>query len=112
MLDGEHLGYAEEGQGEGKVGEYALHVVGDRVIVLTDEVGEQHGCAVARNATPCTGYVAIARHEDDVDGKQHRAGDDRHDGAPVGLVVELVPEGEVEVDPHENLGHHHDGHHA
>lgn len=56
-----------QGDGQERIATDGLHIVRDRMHVLTDEVGEEHAGGIAAEAGPCTGYVAILRHEDYVD---------------------------------------------
>ena len=99
-----------EGYGEGEITQDGFDWVGDRVVVLADEVGHQHAYSIAAKAAPGAGYIAIARYEDDVDGQQDSAAAGRHDGAPPCFGYQLVPERQVEIDAHEYFGHHHDRH--
>ena len=83
----------------------------DGELLLPDEVAEEHRGAVACKAAPGAGHIADAGHKDNVYGNHHRSSDAAHNCSPPGLVGQLVPEGEVEVNAHENLRHHHDGNH-
>ena len=97
-------------EGEGEPAEDGGDGIGHAVVALADEVAEEDAGAVAGEAAPGAGHVADARDEEDVDKDEHGATDGAHDSAPVGFGGELVPEGEVEVDAHENFRHHDDGH--
>ena len=99
-------------EGEGEPAENGRDGIGHAVVALAYEVAEEDAGAVAGEAAPGAGHVADARDEEDVDEDKHGAADGAHDGAPVGFGGELVPEGEVEVDAHENFRHHDDGHSA
>ena len=98
-----------EGEGESEPAEDGRHGIGHAVVALADEVTEQHAGAVARQSAPRAGHIANLRHQQHIDKHQHTTADGAHDGAPVGLRRQLVPEGEVEIDAHEYLGHHDDG---
>ena len=99
----------EEGGGKEYIGTDGLEVVGNGVLLLADEIGEKHAGGIATESCPCTGDVAVAGYEDDIDCQQYQTSDDREQGTPQCLVAELVPEGEVEVDAHHDFGSHDDG---
>ena len=94
------------------VEEDAADVIVDRIFALSDDVGEHHRCAVAGNATPCASHVTILRNEDDIDQNENETAGCREPSAVYGLVDELVPEREIEIDTHHNLCRHHDRHDA
>lgn len=98
-----------ECQGKEEVADDGLDGVRDRIVVLSDTVGEQHADTVAGDAAPSTSHVAEARDEEEVDAEEYGTSNGGHDGAPPGLADEFVPEREVEVDAHEDFGHHDDG---
>ena len=111
-LLGNQLHDAVEEEGDEDVDGDAPHGVGDGILALPHHVAQHHGGAVAGEASPGTGHVAVAGNEEDVDGKEYRAAGQGEPGSVDGLVDELVPEGEVEVDAHHDLGCHDDGHHT
>lgn len=80
-------------------------------MLLSYEVREQHGRAVACKSAPRTGNVAEAGHEYHVDKDEHQAACPGEPGAPDGLVDEFIPERQVEIYTHHYLCRHHDGHH-
>ena len=96
---------------EGVDGDVLQWIV-DGVVFLSHEIGDDHCCAIASKSCPGARHVAVARHEDKVHGNEHGTADAREPCSPDGLVDELVPEGEVEVDAHHDLCRHDDGHHT
>lgn len=70
------INHAEPGEeSKDHVESNALHGVADGVQMLAHEVGESHGHTVAREAGPGTGRVAVAGHEEHVDGDEHGTAD-------------------------------------
>ena len=105
------LGHSyEEDEGENHIDHHLLHRIVDRILLLTYKVGEKHGCSISSETSPGTGNVTIDRYEDNVDGNQYRTADAREVSSPDGLVDELVPETEVEVNSHHDFGSHYDRH--
>ena len=104
--------YKKQSYGHGEINESRLQIVRNRRFFLPDEIGQHHAGTITREAAPSTGPVTIFRYKDEVDGQQHRTADGRENGAPQGLVCEFVPKRQVEINAHEDFGHHHDGHHA
>ena len=71
------LGHAhEEGSSKEYVGTDGLEIVGNGVLLLTHEIGEKHTGGITAESCPCTGDVAVAGHEEDVDGQQYQTSDD------------------------------------
>ena len=66
----------EEGGSKEYVGADGLEIVGNRVLLLTHEIGEKHTGGITAESCPCTGDVAVAGHEEDVDGQQYQTSDD------------------------------------
>ena len=62
----------EEGGGKEHIGTDGLEVVGNGVLLLADEIGEKHAGGIAAESCPCTGDVAVAGHEDDIDRQQYQ----------------------------------------
>ena len=58
----------EEDEGENHIDHHLLHQIVDRILFLTNKVGEEHCRSVACETSPGTGDVTIDRHEDNVDG--------------------------------------------
>ena len=105
------LGHScEEDEGENHINHNLLHRIVDRILLLTHEVGEKHGCSITCETGPGTGDVTINWYEDNVDGNQYRTTDAREVSTPDGLVDELVPETEVEIYSHHDFGSHYDRH--
>ena len=70
------LGHScEEDEGENHIDHHLLHRIVDRILLLTHEVGEKHGCSISCKTSPGTGDVTIDRYEDNVDGNQYRTTD-------------------------------------
>ena len=65
----------EEDEGENHIDHHFLHRIVDRILLLTHEVGEKHGCSISSETCPGTGNVTIDRYEDNVDGNQYQAAD-------------------------------------
>ena len=101
MVDG------EKAQRERHADADAADIVRDRHLAAADRPAHQHRAAVAGEAAPRARHIAVARHEDDVHGDHYRRADRAHHGAPPGLVAQLVPEREIEIDAHKDLGGHH-----
>ena len=66
----------EEGGSKEHIGTDGLEVVGNRVLLLADEIGEKHAGGITAESCPCTGDVAVAGHEDDIDRQQYQTSDD------------------------------------
>ena len=79
---------------------------------MADDGAHQHCCAVAGKTAPGASPVADSGHQQHVYGNHHHSPYGAHDGAPQGLVRQLIPERQIEVDAHEYLRHHHYGHYA
>ena len=77
--------------GDKNIERHGAHGIGNGVIALPHEIAEAHGSGISGNASPCTGYVAIARHENYVYGNEHCATCTRKPSTPNGLVDELIP---------------------
>ena len=58
----------EEDEGENHIDHHLLHRIVDRILLLTNKVGEKHGCSISSETSPGTGDVTIDRYEDNVDG--------------------------------------------
>ena len=85
--------YADVNQrGESQVGCDAAERIGDGVMLLAYEIGEEHRGEVSAEASPGAGHVAIFRHEDDVHQDEDEQSGAGEYGAPVGLAYEFVPE--------------------
>ena len=65
----------EEDEGENHIDHHLLYRIVDRILLLTNKVGEKHCRSVACKTSPGTGDVTIDRHEDNVDGNQYQATD-------------------------------------
>ena len=102
----------EQSDGNGEIEEGRLQVIRYWGFLLPDEIREYHAGAIARETAPGTGHVAVFGYKDEVNGEQYHASYGRENGSPPGLVGEFVPEREVEIDAHEDFGHHHNGHHT
>ena len=66
----------EEGGSKEYIGTDGLEVVGNGVLLLADEIGEKHTGGITAESCPCTGDVAVAGYEDDVDRQQYQTSDD------------------------------------
>lgn len=63
------LGHShEEDEGENHIDHHLLHRIVDRILLLTNKVGEKHRRSISSETSPGTGDVTIDRHEDNVDG--------------------------------------------
>ena len=60
----------EEGSKEG-VGKEPTERIGDGIITLTYEVGEQHRRTISCHTSPGTRHKTITRHKKDVDTDEH-----------------------------------------
>ena len=58
----------EEDEGENYIDHHLLHRIVDRILLLTNKVGEKHRRSISCKTSPGTGDVTIDRHEDNVDG--------------------------------------------
>ena len=65
----------EEDEGENHINHNLLYRIVDWILLLTYEVGENHGCSISSETSPGTGDVAINWYEDNVDGNQYQAAD-------------------------------------
>ena len=88
----------KEDKGESEPAEDAPHRIGHTVVTLANEVAEQYTGTIASQATPSTGHIAYLGHQQHVDHHQHGTTHGTHDGTPVGLGRQLIPEREVEID--------------
>ena len=77
---------------------------------MPHEEAENHCSSITRKTTPCTSHVAKFRDEDDIDGNEHGTPCQGEPRTPDGLVDELIPEREVEVDAHHDFSSHHNRH--
>ena len=63
------LGHShEEDEGENHIDHHLLHRIVDRILLLTNKVGEKHRRSISCKTSPGTGDVTMDRHEDNVDG--------------------------------------------
>lgn len=70
------LGHShEEDEGENHIDHHLLHWIVDRILLLTNKVGEKHRRSISSETSPGTGDVTIDRYEDNVDGNQYQAAD-------------------------------------
>ena len=91
------VGDANEKHGrQERVDKHVLDGIVDRIVLLTDEIGQQHRHTVAGETAPGAGHVAVFRDQENVDADEDGAADAGEDGAPDGLVGEFVPEGQVD----------------
>ena len=86
-------------------------VVAYRIFSLSDEEAEQHRGAVACESAPSAGHISPARDAKHYYRHHDGCSDGAHHRTPQGLVAELVPERQIEVDAHEDFCQHHDRHH-
>src|SRR5574344_886009 len=87
-----------------------LEGVLDRVLFLTDYVGQDHRGSVAGETGPGAGHITELRDEHNIHSEQHEASDSGEQRTPKCLVCKLVPERKVEIDSHHDLSGHHDRH--
>ena len=103
--------HAQHTSGDDIDGDVLQRVV-EGVVLLSHEIGHQHRYTVTCESSPRTGDIAVAWYEDDIHCQQYQTANAREDGSPDGLVDNLIPERQVEVDAHHDLCRHDDRYHA
>ena len=103
---------SEEESGDGDIDTDGAHRIMYGILPLPDNIRERHGRRVAGETSPCARHVAVLGDEDYIDSEEDYAARYREPRSPDGLVYQLVPEGEVEINAHHYLRRHDDGHGA
>ena len=98
------------GDSEAEVEEDALEVVVDVVVLLAEEVGDNHHGEVAGEGGPGCAHVVETRDQQPVETQRDGRTEKGDVGSELGLSGELVPYRKVVENAEEKIGHQQDGH--
>ena len=94
--------------GQQQIYRHVLERIIHRIFLLTDNIRKQGYHSITGYRSPGRSHITVRRHQPDVQSQNHRTADEGEIGSPLGLIRQLVPEGQVEVDALEDFGQHHD----